>query len=430
MARRDTKLCKSLLEYIAGFCDNHGIATLRCTATHCRDLRAIRTHHGIDWNDRHATMYLNIHSIRYLSLRNYTGDQRPVNRLAVSRLAVDRLAVNRLAVNRLAVSRLAVSRLAVSRLAVNRLAVNRLAVDRLTVDRLPVNRLVGLSVGGTLRYADLVELIGTTLPRYIRCIKLADRFDCADFLARHGMDIEGICTFLLTQPNVSREWKQITTIPLSAGYKMLHVHESLVDVSDGLMGLIAGYAPNLRSLRLCASDLTDHGIKALRHLPLQILELYRLQHLTDTGIKWIGSIKTLRELTLYGTGTQCTEMSMRYIGQLDGLHRLGVDYIAHTSGESLGYLKGLDRLKYLDINTMYDLTDTMAQGIVQFSDLIDLGIGGCEKITSKGIELIASSLPKLQTIDASRCNIEPEYLQDIGTRFPQLSVYCAKEMTL
>ncbi len=129
---------------------------------------------------------------------------------------------------------------------------------------------------------------------------------------------------------------------------------------------------NLTSLDLSFTLLSDAGMESLKPLAnVTVLNLYSVEHITDTGIAYIRGWKQLRHLNL--RGTDITDTSMEYIAGLPALESLDVSYTQVTNN-GLEYLPALSQLETLSL--------------------------GGNKISSAGLPVL-KALPKLKSLNLS-----------------------------
>jgi Leucine-rich repeat (LRR) protein len=100
--------------------------------------------------------------------------------------------------------------------------------------------------------------------------------------------------------------------------------------------------PNLRSLNLSLTRITDHGMMELRNAPgIVDLDLQYAEQVTDEGVSAIRGWKRLRRLNL--RGTKITDMTL---GHLAGMSTLDIGFVQFTDSglENLVLLPSLKEL--------------------------------------------------------------------------------------
>jgi len=129
---------------------------------------------------------------------------------------------------------------------------------------------------------------------------------------------------------------------------------------------------DLQSLDLSLTLVSDVGMESLKPLAgITDLNLYSVEHITDTGIAYIRDWKRLRRLNL--RGTDITDTSMEYVAGLPALESLDVSYTQVTNN-GLEYLPALSQLETLSL--------------------------GGNKISSAGLHVL-KALPKLKNLNLS-----------------------------
>jgi len=130
--------------------------------------------------------------------------------------------------------------------------------------------------------------------------------------------------------------------------------------------------PNLATLNLSLTRITDHGMKELKDAPAIVdLDLQYAEQVTDEGVSAIRGWKHLRRLNL--RGTKITDMT-------------------------LGHLGGMPTLESLDIGFV-QFTDSGLENLVLLPNLKELAIGG-NKLTDTGLRFLRQ-LPQLTYLDVS-----------------------------
>jgi Leucine-rich repeat (LRR) protein len=151
-------------------------------------------------------------------------------------------------------------------------------------------------------------------------------------------------------------------------------------VTDGDVAALASL-PNLESLDLAFTLITDAGVEQLRGLKgVKRLNLQSAELLTDTAISHIRGWSGLRSLNL--RGTDITDTSMEHIGSLAALTSLDVSYTQITNN-GMEFLATLNQLE-------------------------ELSVGG-NKVSGPGLHIL-KSLPRL-----SRLNLSGAQKRNSGT---------------
>ena len=152
--------------------------------------------------------------------------------------------------------------------------------------------------------------------------------------------------------------------------------------------------------------LTD---QALKHVSLGLGALITVNlsfcgSVTDTGIKFLSKMMSLRDLNL----RSCDNISDIGLGYLsEGVARLSaldVSFCDKVGDQGLGFLaQGLFSLRSLSLNACNISDDGIQRVVTALHDLTTLNIGQCSKISDRSLGLISTKLRHLTTIDLYGC---------------------------
>ncbi|XP_025107271.1 F-box/LRR-repeat protein 14-like [Pomacea canaliculata] len=185
-------------------------------------------------------------------------------------------------------------------------------------------------------------------------------------------------------------------------------------VSDQGIGYLAGQHPqttcgnpDLEHLGLQdCQKLTDQALKhvSVGLCALKTVNLSFCASVTDTGIKFLSKMGSLRELNL----RSCDNISDIGLGYLSegctSLTALDVSFCDKVGDQGLAFLsQGLFSLRSLSLNAC-NISDEGIQRLANtLHDLTTLNIGQCSRISDKSLGLIADRLRHLTSIDLYGC---------------------------
>jgi internalin A len=209
--------------------------------------------------------------------------------------------------------------------------------------------------------------------------------------------------------------------------------------------------PDLTSLDLSLTHITDQGMLELKNLPgITDLSLYFTEYVTDEGIAAIKDWKKLRRLNLHGTkigdaglehisgistleslnvgSTLMTDVGLERLTQLSHLKELtmGGNELGDAGLQALRQMRGLT---YLDLSGRQGtdknvwtiaMTDVGVEAVLALTELrelrfacvsIGVGIEGTRlgevsvlTVTPKWLDRIGAGLPRLQNLKLQGCN--------------------------
>ncbi len=237
--------------------------------------------------------------------------------------------------------------------------------------------------------------------------------------------VNGVMPFLEPKEQVALSLSSKNNSKIFNACQEIRKEATYHNITDEYLEKLCSKAPNLETLHLIdCKKLTDKGLKYLSSLKkLKNLSVKHAKHkqLTNTGLKHLGSLplqtldlsdckwldeeglKHLTSLPLHTLDlSDCDKLksdSLKYIASLP-LHTLKLSYCDGLTDESLKYLSSLP-LKTLDLSSCDWLIGT---GLRYLSSLPlhTLNLRGCEELTDEGLKHLGS-LP-LQTLDVSCCN--------------------------
>lgn len=160
---------------------------------------------------------------------------------------------------------------------------------------------------------------------------------------------------------------------------------------------------------LCLQDCQKLTDESLRHISTGLPELEKMNlsfcvSITDTGLKSISRIGTLRDLNL----RSCDNISDIGIGFLAenglNLHNLDVSFCANISDSSMRHIaSGISSLRSLSLTTCSVCDDGLARLAKALTDLQILNVGQCVGITDDGLMALAEHCNKLRSLDLYGC---------------------------
>lgn len=160
---------------------------------------------------------------------------------------------------------------------------------------------------------------------------------------------------------------------------------------------------------LCLQDCQKLTDESLRHISLGLPELEKINlsfcvSITDTGLKSISRIGTLRDLNL----RSCDNISDIGIGFLAenglNLHFLDVSFCANITDSAMRHIaSGISSLQSLSLTTCSIGDEGLAKISKALSDLQVLNIGQCVAITDEGLMSLAEHSSKLKSLDLYGC---------------------------
>ena len=211
-------------------------------------------------------------------------------------------------------------------------------------------------------------------------------------------------------------------------------------------------------LDLSLTLITDAGVEQLKPLKnVRDLNLFAVEHITDTAIAYLRGWRKLERLNL--RGTDVTDTALEYIGQIGSLRSLDVSYTQITNdgleflsslpaleelvlggnkvtGAGLRVLKLLPFLRTLSLSGAQkrnsgtwsvSLTDLDLDAIGTLKALRVLDLAGV-KITDSGVARL-KPLSGLTTLDLSRTEVSASGLQQLSAKgLQRLSLHRCKRI--
>ncbi|MBX9878033.1 MAG: hypothetical protein K2Y22_06195 [Candidatus Obscuribacterales bacterium] len=197
--------------------------------------------------------------------------------------------------------------------------------------------------------------------------------------------------------------------------------------------------PNLRSLKLRATDITDAGLAHLSGLRnLEMLDLGQMSNITNDGMRHLSGLTQLRSLNIdYSTtvgdaglahlqgltnlevlwtdGRNITDAGMPYFAKLKKLQGVNLHSSA-VSDAGLVHLSGLTDLKTLTL-TGTAITDRGLASLSSLTKLEKLYLYNVENtITDAWLSHIAG-FTRLQELDVSHCDSHKSEITDAGLAY-------------
>lgn len=187
---------------------------------------------------------------------------------------------------------------------------------------------------------------------------------------------------------------------------LMELHISKSAANDQSLETIYNMLPQLKSLsiKICGRDVSDNGFTNLKKLEcLQKLHIFGRGSMTDNSLQLISSMIKLRSLSLHWC--TFTDAGLGHLKSLTGLEELEISHCVTISNPGLLHLSALVTLQKLNLTGCYKIYDS---GIMCLKDLVNLrtlNLTDLCSITHHGLEQCVSTLPKLHTLNLSRCGI-------------------------
>ena len=185
-------------------------------------------------------------------------------------------------------------------------------------------------------------------------------------------------------------------------------------VSDQGIGHLGGLSPNsahgcLELEYLGLQDCQKLTDQALKHISFQLVNLKGINlsfcgSVTDTGLRFLSKMPSLRELNL----RSCDNVSDIGVGFLaEGGSRitsLDVSFCERIGDQALVHIsQGLFQLQCLSLSACNISDEGLNKVVRNLHDLTTLNIGQCSRVSDKGLALIAGHIKNLKSIDLYGC---------------------------
>lgn len=153
---------------------------------------------------------------------------------------------------------------------------------------------------------------------------------------------------------------------------------------------LIGSLKRIIRLHLGNSNITDTGIRHLAGLnSLRELKLAENIHLTDAGLAHLQGLTGLVRLDLSGCG-RITDSGLQSLSKMMSLEHLKLGK-TNINGSGISYLAGLPKLRELILWECVQIDDRALKHIAQMPILRDLYLNDCKLITDRGIAHLADS---------------------------------------
>lgn len=225
-----------------------------------------------------------------------------------------------------------------------------------------------------------------------------------------GQDVEqSLSRYLRSDPTKKDDLvpnKNIKNLDISGG-----IFKSRI-ISIETLKFIVKYFPNLESLNISYTNLTDEGIAVLTSglKKLKDLNLESCWQITDTGVALLSRFENLKKLNLSGSTTWgkeslITDKSLFMIATfLPQLESLILTHCQKISDKGIAYLSSLKQLKILNLWDCTHITDESLNTIkTSLKTLESLNLGLCNNITDQGLAGI-EELKELKKLTLDRCS--------------------------
>ncbi|KAK0181643.1 hypothetical protein PV327_003912 [Microctonus hyperodae] len=203
-------------------------------------------------------------------------------------------------------------------------------------------------------------------------------------------------------------------------------------VSDVGISHVAGLNPesaggNLALEHLGLQDCQRLSDEALRHVSAGLLRLKSINlsfcvSITDSGLKHLAKMSSLRELNLRSCDN-ISDIGMAYLAEGGSrVSSLDVSFCDKIGDQALVYIsQGLFNLKSLSLSACQVSDEGICKIAKTLHELETLNIGQCSRLTDKGLYTVAESMKHLKCIDLYGCTrITTSGLERI-MKLPQLS---------
>ena len=205
--------------------------------------------------------------------------------------------------------------------------------------------------GGALTNADLEPL--SRLTRLKSLVLGEMRID--DGIFPHLRSLRALDTLILAYTAIRGDFSPLAGIPLRdvrlEGCRL---------VGDACAGSLAAF-PTLRNLEIHMTGLTDAGVRALAHLPLEVLWLG--PRITDASLEVIGRMPTMTHLDL--CAHMVTDEGVKALSALDNLRIVWLSRCSITD-RSVDALSRLQSLKELNVSH----TGVTSAGLARLRDAL------------------------------------------------------------
>ena len=224
---------------------------------------------------------------------------------------------------------------------------------------------------------------------------------------------------------------------------VLNLHSSTRYFTDEMLKHVAALK-SLKRFGLLAIQITDKGLRYIStSKTLQELTLESCENITDNGVLHVSKMPSLNVFSMQTTreGSGITDQGLAYLVESTTITSLGVsgnDYVTDrglaslhklpklaclhlrynpfVTDQGIKYLIGLSHLVYLDLHESEGITDLSLDYISQLKTLRYLDIGSAN-ITNRGLAYLAK-LPSLLQLDLSNCQgIDDDGLKHVGKIF-------------
>lgn len=198
------------------------------------------------------------------------------------------------------------------------------------------------------------------------------------------------------------ELKRLATIPY---IRVLWLDNTRAN-DAGLAHL--GKMMGLRHLSLHRCNVTDVGLKELRHLHLRSIGLAATR-ITDAGVAHLKNMEDITQLRL--DDTSITDTGLANISGLKRMYNLDLDNTRITD-KGLRHLGAMSNLHFLDIGSP-NITDAGMKHLTGFKKLESLSLANAS-ITEVGLRELAE-MPALKTLILSGSQLSPAMLDQLAT---------------
>ncbi|XP_020283998.1 F-box/LRR-repeat protein 14 [Pseudomyrmex gracilis] len=207
-------------------------------------------------------------------------------------------------------------------------------------------------------------------------------------------------------------------------------------VSDLGIAHLAGLNPNAADCSVTGNLALEHlslqdcqrlSDEALKHVSLGFTTLKSINLsfcvcITDSGVKYLARMSSLRELNLRSCDN-ISDISMAYLAEGGSrITSLDVSFCDKIGDQALVHIsQSLFNLRSLSLSACQISDEGICKIAKTLHDLETLNIGQCSRITDRGLHTIAESMRNLKCIDLYGCTKITTSGLEVIMKLPQLS---------
>ncbi|MBI3854336.1 MAG: hypothetical protein HY293_01455 [Planctomycetes bacterium] len=200
---------------------------------------------------------------------------------------------------------------------------------------------------------------------------------------------------------LSEAWSLPDLAALPAGIRKLRVRGAFLS-DDGVKELAR--FTSLETLHLCESGFGDGAVPALAALPALSSLCIRAEKMTDRGFEQLKGLAKLRRLEI-SRAALMTDEGAGHIGALKSLTFLELHGGKKISDQALQALSGLDNLEEFDFGGQSSITDAGLVAIARLPKLRSLRLSELKEVTPAGWKALARA-PALRELHFTYCSLD------------------------